>query len=515
MAEALHARTALAIVRTAQGHAGAVELSWSGRAADAHSLTALLALMVPAGAFVDIMARGCCAEAVVRALAALLAAPDRTRLQPVAVLAPGSAAAPACTTGEPPLATGPGRCIVVADEVSAEQLLRWPRQRLAGVVVGRGGPTSHAAMVARELAVPMVAGLPDAALRAIVSGQWVAIDGTRALVDLQADASSGSGDGAAPVATPRTLVRPSGPARPRLLAEADSAEAVRSAMALGADGIGLVRTELHLLMAEAPAGAADLHARYAAILDAAGGAPVRFRLYDLAQDKLPAYLRSGLPPASVGLSGTGLALLLPELLVPQLEALAGLAAQRPLRVLCPFLRTPQEWRAVAQLWEGVGGARTLLNPMIETAAAALGVEDYCTTGADISVGTNDLLAGVFGHSRESAWPAPERLLLEPTWLRLLQRVIAAVHMNGGRVTVCGVMASSPVGALLAVGMGVDALTLPTSALSRVRALLSETDVDSLGALARNCCAAASPEQVRALVAAASRSADEQLAKGLT
>ncbi|NLG26858.1 MAG: hypothetical protein GX557_03055 [Chloroflexi bacterium] len=514
MAEPLHARTALAIVRTAQAFAGAVALSWGGHVADAHSLTALLALMVPAGARVDITVRGCGAEAVTRALAALLTAPDGARLQPVAVLAPGSAAAPACTAGELP-SVGVGRCIVVADEVSAEQLLLWPRELLAGVVVGRGGPTSHAAIVARELGVPMVAGLPEATLRGIVSGQWVAIDGARALVDLQADASSDPGDKAAPIVAARTLLRPSGPAGPELLAEADSAEAVRSAMAIGADGIGLVRTELHLLTAEAPGGAADLLARYAAILDAADGAPVRFRLYDLAQDKLPAYLRRDLPPASVGLSGAGLVLLLPELLVPQLEALAGLAAQRPLRVLCPFLRTPQEWRALAQLWEGVGGAPALLDPMIETAAAALGVEDYGAGAANISIGTNDLLAGVFGHSRDSAWPAPERLLLEPAWLRLLQRVIAAVHLNGGRVTVCGVMASSPAGALLAAGMGVDALTLPTSALLRTRALLSATDADALGALACNCCAAGSSEQVRALVAAASRSAAESLEKGLT
>jgi phosphoenolpyruvate-protein kinase (PTS system EI component) len=273
----------------------------------------------------------------------------------------------------------------------------------------------------------------------------------------------------------------------RVLANAAGAPEVRAGLAAGADGVGLLRTELAFL--EAPAWPTE--AEHRRLLDAVADelGPDRtltVRLLDFGGDKTPPFLR--------GVPERGIALLLahPAALDAQLRAIAPLAGAVDLRVLLPLVATPEQVDAVrAGLPAG-----TAVGAMIETPEAAAGAEAIARRSAFVSIGTNDLAHATLGTERFAGGSAPAH---HPRVLAEIARTAGAARAAGVALEVCGEAASDPIALPLLIGLGVDELSVGAARVGAVRAWVRALDARDARALADEALTRADADAVAALV----------------
>jgi phosphoenolpyruvate-protein kinase (PTS system EI component) len=253
---------------------------------------------------------------------------------------------------------------------------------------------------------------------------------------------------------------PADAGRPVILANADTAEEVRLALEAGAEGIGLARTERLFLGREAPPGEEEQYQAYRAIAAACAGRSLALRLADLGGDKAPSYLMSLLGSDSSKWRGAGLLARYPVLARPHLRALARVAREFAVTIMVPMVATRAEWEAMLALWREAAsaiGAEARLSLLVETPAAALDVARLLPETDEVSIGTNDLGALLFGADRGRGLTV-RRPALQPVMLRLMAEVVCRAHSSGRSVSVCGEAAGQLPEALVLWGMGVDALS---------------------------------------------------------
>ena len=259
--------------------------------------------------------------------------------------ATGTATAPS-TAGEP--------AVIVTDELTPADVAAFAPGAVAGVACAAGGPTSHAVILARALGLPVVVGA-GAALLAVAEGTRLVVDGDAGTVtvsppdDVVAAALRSRQERAREAAVAAS--RAAGPAVTRdgvtVLVEANVSlpEEARAAVAAGADGVGLLRTEFLFLGAEVMPGEDEQAAAYEAIAAALGGRPLTIRTLDAGADKPLPYLP--LPPEDnpfLGVRGLRLSLLHPDQLRCQLRAVLRVAAAHPVRVMFPMVAEADELR---------------------------------------------------------------------------------------------------------------------------------------------------------------------------
>jgi phosphoenolpyruvate-protein kinase (PTS system EI component) len=357
---------------------------------------------------------------------------------------------------------------------------------LVAIALAGGGATAHAAIVARSLGLPMVVGLGPEVLE-IAAGAEVIVDGDRGRVlgsPSPAEASRTRVEMASRAeARSADRERRELPAmtrdgrRLRVLGNAAGAVEVEVALAAGAEGIGLLRTELAFLDAGAWPSEDEHRRALAPVLAAAGGAPVTVRLLDFGGDKLPPFLRGR------GERGIALQLSAPGALRAQLAAIAdALAAGAQLRVLIPLVEDPAQVRAVRA--ELPAGAE--VGAMVETPGAAARADELAACCAFLSIGTNDLSHAVLGSDRFAAGSAPAH---HPRVLAAVARVARATAATEIPLEVCGEAASDPVTMPLLVGLGVDELSVGAARVGTVREWvrrLSAADAAGLAGRALSC-----------------------------
>jgi multiphosphoryl transfer protein len=390
--------------------------------------------------------------------------------------------------------------ILAAPDLDPSQVAGIRPGLVVGVALGGGAPTGHAAIVARALGVPLVLGL-GAALHVGLNGRLVAIDGAagRLVVDPDPnDLPSVAVDSDA--ATPRATETPSwSPAAPlplgiRIEANVGSVAEAEQAADVGADGIGLVRTELLFLGRTIAPGVNEQRALYRRILDAMGGRPVVFRTLDVGGDK-PAGFEPGDAEANpaLGVRGIRLGLRRPALLEAQFRALLEATAGRELRVLIPMVSTVDEVRGARAALDRAlaaahaAGAETAsevrFGAMIEVPAAAL-VADVLAPEVDFfSIGTNDLVQYTIAADRTNAGLADLATPDQPAVLRLIGMVCRAAQSFGRPVSVCGEAAANPVMAALYAGLGVTELSVAPQSVAAIRAAVATFDPDAVRGLA--------------------------------
>jgi multiphosphoryl transfer protein len=380
--------------------------------------------------------------------------------------------------------------ILVARQVSPSDLLEWPRDRLAGVVAAVGSAQSHATLVARALRVPMVVGVGEALAEALAAeegpGPMVRVDGTRGLVAVGAEGAL-EVTGSPTIRGHPTMLSSAEAGRPAILGNADTPEEVRQALAAGAVGIGLVRTERVFFGREAPPDEDEQYAAFEAIGAACPGRPLTLRLADLGGDKAPTYLLSLLGMDSRRWRGAGLLARYPALARPHLRALARVARESRVGIMVPMVATRTEWEAILALWREVArtvGAEVSLNLLVETPAAALDVARFLPEADEVSIGTNDLAALLFGGDRERG-PTVSRPALQPVMLRLVGEVIRCAHDRGLAVTVCGEAAGRLPEALVLWGAGVDGLSVSPGRVAALVRAVSALDQDRVREMARD------------------------------
>ena len=404
--------------------------------------------------------------------------------------------------------------VLVAADLDPSAVATLRPELVAGIALAGGAPTGHAAIVARALGIPLVLGLGSALTAVVVDDPDVegAVDGSdgRLFIEPSADdvielervlSAAASGVVAMPASTVTNGVS--------IVANVASALEAEAAVRAGADGIGLVRTELLFLGRSSPPSVGEQRATYARILEVMSDRPVVFRTLDVGGDK-PAEWQSASAEANpaLGVRGLRLGLRRPDLLDDQFAALLQAAAGRELRVMLPMVATREE---VDQARERLGVVRerlaaegravattVRLGVMIEVPAAAVMADSLAEAADFFSIGTNDLVQYVLAVDRTNSELADLASALQPAVLRLIEGVVRAARIRGRHVAVCGEAAGDPAVIPFLVGLGVTELSVGPGSVAAVRALVAGLDVAWCRGLAARALTAASLDDVQAI-----------------
>ena len=390
-----------------------------------------------------------------------------------------------------------GRLVLVASEASVMDLFSVDLDRLAAVVVGHGGPQSHAAILARSLGIPMVGQLLERAGE-IRAGQVVFVDGATGVVQIDPpDPSTAPNPNRAP-STPMAGESLAGedvlPGLPRVEANVNLLVEVDAVVRNQAEGVGLYRTEFLFLARRTLPTEEEQVGIYRKLLKGLQGRPATIRTFDLRPDKVA--ISSHLSTTSSYPYDWRRVLESPplqELFKDQVRAILRAAARGPARILVPLVNQTEQ---VELIVETVAQARRELRRdklefsetvplgfMIESAAAVPMIEFWAEQADFFALGTNDLVASLLGIDRDDPVGSSRADPLHPGVLAMIREAIAAAHRAGRPVSVCGELASDPDGALALAAFQVDTLSVAVDRLRPTRQVLARQSPESLAALA--------------------------------
>ncbi len=417
---------------------------------------------------------------------------------------------------EPPVEAG----VLVADDLSAADAARLDPERVLGVVTARGGPTSHGAILARALGIPAVAGAGPGIL-SVPESTRIMLDGATGelWIDPPPAQEAEAARRAAAERAARAAARAAGagPAvtrdgvRIEIVANIASVAEARAAVAAGAEGVGVLRTEFLFQGRPTAPDEEEQLAVYRAIAEALGGRPLVVRTLDAGGDKPLPYLDLG-DEANPFLGWRAIrpCLARPEFFKVQLRAIVRAAAEFPVRALFPMIATPGEWRAARALLEEAraevlragrpGPDAVRAGIMVEIPSAAIRAASFAREVDFLSIGTNDLvqytLAAERGNPRLAALADP----FQPAVLELIRGVAEAGRAAGKPVAVCGEMAADPLAVPLLVGLGIGELSMSAPAIPAVKEVIRGLDAATARTRALEALALDSPEEVRAFLA---------------
>ncbi len=368
----------------------------------------------------------------------------------------------------------PEGTILCAKTLLPSDTVYLPRQRLAGVLVERGGVASHAAILTREMGIPAISGIADL-LSHIQNGEAVALDATtgkvvlnpgqNVIATLLAKKESLDKDlSQAQELCKKPALTPSGKQISVSANIGGSADAL-TASENGADGIGLFRLETFFMQQRNIPTAEQLFSMLSQVLRPMQKRSVTIRLLDLGADKNLPYLE--FPDEKdpiLGMRGIRLLLDYPDLLELQLKALLQLACEYSVRILVPMVTLAEEMRDVKAVLAKIPRPNELselppLGAMIETPAAALCAEAIGTVSDFISIGTNDLTQYTMVAGRENIRVERYYDPLHPAVLKLINAVASSAQRAGVPVEVCGEMAADAVAIPHLIEAGIEFLSV--------------------------------------------------------
>ena len=389
----------------------------------------------------------------------------------------------------------PEDAILIARNIGPAELLDYGR-KLKGVVLEEGSVGSHAAIVARALAIPLV--IQAARItREAQAGDHILVDGDIAAVHLRPEetvakafrekvemlAEAQEAYGALrdlPAASPDGVTI-------QLHMNAGLMADLPSLPKCGAVGVGLFRTELQFLIRTTVPKRQDLAALYARILDSAGAKPVVFRTLDIGSDKVLPYMkRVEEPNPALGWRAVRVALDRPGVMRMQLQALLRGARGRPLNVMFPFVAEASEFYTARDLLlkerdrEAARGHDVpellRIGAMLETPSLAYAPDRFFATADFISIGGNDLKQFFFAADRENEMVRRRYEMLTCSYLTFLRFIIERCAQHDTPLSFCGEDAGRPVEALALVAIGLRSLSMRPASIGPVKALLRQADI---------------------------------------
>ena len=397
----------------------------------------------------------------------------------------------------------PKGAILVAEDLLPSQVAALDAAVVAGIALVKGGPTSHAAILAAGMGLPMAVAFGEP-LAALEDGRVIVLDADRGLIDPEpdAEAQSEARDTIARRKAEMEAARAAqGPCRMadgtriEMFANLGSVADAEAAVAEGAEGCGLLRTEFLFLERET-APTRDEQARdYQAIADALGDRPMIVRLLDVGGDKPAPYM--DLPveenPA-LGLRGIRVSLADPQLLEDQVGAI--LAVRQPCRIMAPMIASLSELEAVRAVVDR-HGREAEVGVMIETPAAAISADILARKADFFSIGTNDLTQYTLAMDRGNAAVAAGVDGLHPAVLRLIGTTCDGAARHDTPVGVCGSLAADRLAVPILLGLGVTELSVPPARVAAIKALVGKLDMVKCRAAAIAALALPSAAAVRA------------------
>jgi multiphosphoryl transfer protein len=388
-------------------------------------------------------------------------------------------------TGEPDDRGAPGG-IVIADELTPADAAGLDPERVLGIATARGSTTAHAAILARALGLPAVVGL-GAGVLAVADGTVLMLDGEAG--SLQVSPSDDTvreararrerereQRAAAIDAAHEPAVTTDG-TRLEVFANLGAATEAAHAVQLGAEGVGLLRTEFLFLGRGTLPDEDEQAETLRQIAVALEGRPLVVRTLDAGADKpLPAL---PMPPEDnpfLGVRGIRLALVHREVLATQFRAILRVAAEHPVKAMLPMVATLGEILAARQLLDEARADTGITAPlelgiMVEVPAAALTAARLAEHVDFFSLGTNDLTQYTMAAERGDARLAELLAGPQPAVLRLVAATVQAAQAHGRWVGVCGELAGDPAAAVLLAGLGVTELSMATGLIPEVKAAL--------------------------------------------
>ncbi len=396
---------------------------------------------------------------------------------------------------QPQLASLSGPLILVAGELLPSQVVTLGEREVAGIVTESGGRTSHAAILARSRGIPAVSGVKNI-LRHVKTGDTLVVDGREGHVILQPDPETASAylklqreffdlKDALAVNRDQPATTADGESV-ELLANINNLSDARAAVAMGASGIGLFRTEyLFLTHRDVPDEDEQL-AAYREIIAASPNHTVTIRTLDLGGDKTIPYLghaREANP--FLGWRSIRLSFEHPEFFATQIRAILRAAAADAgrtsrVRMMFPMITAIEEIRRVHKIVrkarealeaEGKPYGDVPIGVMIEVPAAAISIDVLLEEVDFVSIGSNDLVQYLMAADRDN--PKVNHLCqpLSPPVLRVLANIIAASNAAGRPVTLCGEMAGAPRAFLLLYGMGLRSFSMSPAFIPTIKDLV--------------------------------------------
>lgn len=405
--------------------------------------------------------------------------------------------------------------ILVGKEITPSQMAAADAQFVRGIAAETGGATSHTAIMARNAGIPAVMGVKNIAALAI-EGRTVVVDGTTGTVELEPDVNRmdqlkerikrsrqlqgelmGLKDSATATLDGKTT---------RLECNIEGTGGVKKALEVGAEGIGLYRTEfLFMDRSSMP----DEEEQFRAYRDAAagmGGRPVIIRTLDIGGDKEIEYLK--LPKEEnpfLGFRAIRLCFDRQEMFRTQLRAILRASTYGKVKIMFPMIATMGELRKAKGILEeakreleiqGISYDKGIqAGIMIEIPSAAIIADRLAKESDFFSIGTNDLTQYTLAVDRTNEKVSYLYNCLDPAVIRLIAVVVEAGHNNGIPVGMCGELAGNPKAAFLLLGMGLDELSMSPGMILRVRKLISSVEMSTAAEIAESVAIMEDPAQI--------------------
>jgi phosphotransferase system, enzyme I, PtsP len=396
----------------------------------------------------------------------------------------------------------PENAVLVARSMGPAALLDYDRKRLRGLVLEEGGPNSHVAIVARALGIAAV-GTVENATGVADPGDAIIVDGATGDVHIRPSPDMEK----AYVERVRLRARrqlqylslrekacvTKDGEKIALMINAGLAVDLPHIEETGAVGIGLFRTELQFMVAASLPRAAEQFSLYRSVLDAAGDKPVTFRTLDIGSDKILPYMRNVEEEnPALGWRAIRLGLDRPGLLRSQIRALLRAAGGRDLNLMFPLIASVEEFDEAKSLVERELThlrrhghklpERVEVGTMVEVPSLLYQLDELLERVDFVSIGSNDLVQFFYAADRGNSRVAARFDAISAPVLRALKGIVEKCRLHGKPVSVCGELASHPIGALALVGLGYRSLSLSPSAIGPVKAMLLDLNAGKAATL---------------------------------
>ncbi|MBA3053248.1 MAG: phosphoenolpyruvate--protein phosphotransferase [Candidatus Omnitrophota bacterium] len=388
----------------------------------------------------------------------------------------------------------PPDSVLVAYNITPSDTAHMKSNNIRAFVTDIGGKTSHTAIVARALEIPAVTGLRDFSVIA-EPGQDIIVDGENGIVITDPDEET-----VINYKRERKRYQDEQHSLQKLMdlpavstdgvtfgieANIEIAEEIATALAYGAEGIGLYRSEYMFINSEALPGEDEQYAQYKTVCEKMLPYPVIIRTIDLGADKLSDAVK--LPPEQnpmMGLRSIRLCFKIPEIFKTQIRALLRASEAGNLKIMIPMITNVSEIKKVKTIIseakrelekEGVPfNGRVEVGAMIEVPAAAVAADLIAEEADFLSIGTNDLIQYTFAADRMNENVDYVYEQGNPALMRLIKFVIDSAHKKQKSVALCGEMASDPAFTKILMGMGLDTFSMSAIAIPKIKKIIRTT-----------------------------------------
>ena len=390
----------------------------------------------------------------------------------------------------------PAGSVLIANRLTPVEVAVIPMDKVVGILIEESAQYSHSSIMARTLGVPVIINFPG--IGSLVEDSTdVLIDAYRGLAFFNpteetikecVDVETRHKAAAQPVVHPDddSVVQSADGVTIHLSCNASALADILIAHNQGIPEIGLFRSEMrYLANTVLPSDGQDA-AYYTGIFGVEGIAGMTVRLLDLGGDKLPVYLQMAKEPdPQLGCRGIRYLLSRPDLMKKQVRALFNARGTFPIRLLLPFITTVDDVIKARAIIENVfsemkiPGDLPQIGIMIEVPSVAMSLSRFLPKVDFVSLGTNDLNQYFFAANRDQDDLQKYNRFTHPAFLKLLREVIAVCDVHGKRLTVCGEMASDPLGCGLLMALGAKELSIQPDAIHQIRHAVSKLNVVAL------------------------------------